>query len=100
MLASGASGRRWHVIDVVRSCLYGEVLRAVEVASSPFPGNWGPSEQRHFAIKVRDAVVVLQFLCCLCAVYPLCYVCALAVRARSLVKLYSSRTSRAGRQQV
>ena len=52
MLASASSGRRWHVIDTVRPCLYGSVLKAVEVSSSPFSGDWGPPEQRYFAIKV------------------------------------------------
>eukprot|EP00752_Nemacystus_decipiens_P011246 g9995.t1 len=31
MIASASSGLRWHVVDTVRNCLYGEVLRAVEV---------------------------------------------------------------------
>lgn len=42
MIASGSTRLQWHVIDKVRDCLYGEVLRAVEV------GHGG-----HFAIKVR-----------------------------------------------
>lgn len=40
MIASASSQLKWHVIDKVRDCLYGEVLRAVEVHGG------------HFAIKV------------------------------------------------
>lgn len=52
-IASGLSGRRWHVVDAVRNCLYGEVLRAVEVVRGGF-----------FAIKVpRQLCFTHMFVC-------------------------------------
>eukprot|EP00903_Cladosiphon_okamuranus_P007070 g6871.t1 len=36
MIASVSSGLQWHVIDTVRNCLYGEVLRAVEVVNGGY----------------------------------------------------------------
>lgn len=52
MLVATTSGRHWHVIDAVGPCLYGEVLRAVEVVRSPFTGEWSQQSPGTFAIKV------------------------------------------------
>lgn len=59
MLVSSASERRWHVIDFLQKCMFGVVLRAVEVARSPHSGEWTPQAGRgYFAIKVSGRVLV------------------------------------------
>lgn len=53
MIASTSSGLQWHVIDRIRGCLYGEVLRAMEVSRGGF-----------YAIKVRTLCVLPAPLTC------------------------------------
>lgn len=58
MLASFASGRHWHVIGFLQKCMFGLVLRAVEVARSPQSGEWTQQAGHgHFAIKVGVCVL-------------------------------------------
>lgn len=46
MIASRSSGRRWHVMDQVGECLFGEVLRAMDIVHGGY-----------YAIKVRSESV-------------------------------------------
>lgn len=53
MIASaGSTVLRWHVVDTVGGCLYGEVLRAVDVVHGGY-----------FAIKVRTVAVLIATPC-------------------------------------
>lgn len=51
MLVSEATGRRWHAVNSVRVCGFGEVFRAVELVAHS-SGMWR-HEHSYVAIKVR-----------------------------------------------
>lgn len=62
-LVSGQTGRSWLVIDSIRNCQFGEVLRGVELVRTP-SGRWAmpTGAPSYVAIKAssRDVFVWLQ----------------------------------------
>ncbi|CAM9316217.1 unnamed protein product [Ectocarpus sp. 6 AP-2014] len=69
MIASTSSGLQWHVIDKIRGCLYGEVLRAMEVSRGGFYAIKQMSLERISSMAGRQScedplqeVAILQFL--------------------------------------